>query len=603
MISKKLSKQKTAFAISERIKYIMAVNGFNACDTSAFIKYDEDVNDVAASFANRIMENMNNNKGKKGRKQSIATFHDMVSFHTDEKIDKTKALEIVKELYEATHKLSNREYIMAFHDDTDEPHVHIIWSNLDNDGMAYRQSNDYLVIERQLDLLEKKYGLNSPEIRKSRIYDEVESKYIDEPDSKEKQKKITTEVNELFNDIRTEKKTLSNKEKMLDVRGIESHKEQMKIDMKELLETSDTPSEFIGLLHHCGYKTIPNGNKSSYSIEKDGQIFKASELNVSYKHLKNKLKVDDEENFIKAIRYCYEHPKERKEPSITVETTQQPDFMAKISKKSMLATKFRYEELDDKVEYFYKNSNDKKSFEYHKEPSKVRFHDTTSQSIRAGLQRLAADCPPPSFIKASGPDQFCRDMWMEFHFKGYDKKGYEFKGYEPDENDLKLLEQRKARYDKPIKPAPEAPQEAVNSIPAPTLPEQEKPSKFDYGDDFIVLDDEPNRLDEPQKSNNFDYGDDFIIVDNQPEQLEAVEDTKANDYGDDFEYVDKPKEFVSPFPPAVEVPIDPDAPDFKEALMNGDIDLDQAIDVENIEEEMEEYELETEKPKTKVKWF
>ncbi len=556
MISKKLSKQKTAFAISERIKYIMAVNGFNACDTSAFIKYDEDVNDVAASFANRIMENMNNNKGKKGRKQSIATFHDMVSFHTDEKIDKTKALEIVKELYEATHKLSNREYIMAFHDDTEEPHVHIIWSNLDNDGMAYRQSNDYLVIERQLDLLEKKYGLISPEIRKSRIYDEVESKYIDEPDSKEKQKKITTEVYEAFNNIRKEKKTLSNKEKMLDVRGIESHKEQMKRDMKELLEYSESPTEFIGLLHHCRYKTIPNGNKSSYSIEKDGQIFKASELNVSYKHLKNKLKVDDEENFIKAIRYCYEHPREREEPSITVETTQKPDFMSKISKRSTLATKFRFEELDDMVEYFYKNSNDKKSFEYHQEPSKVRFYDTTSESIRAGLQRLAADCPPPSFIKASGPDQFCRDMWMEFHFKGYDKKGYEFKGYEPNEDDFKLLEQRKAKYDKPIKPAPdnapEAPQEAVNSIPAPNLPEQENPSKFDYGDDF--------------------------------------------------EYVDKPKEFVSPFPPAVEVPINPDAPDFKEALMNGDVDLDQAIE-EETEEETEEYELEPEEKKTKVKWF
>lgn len=601
MISKKLSKQKTAFAISERIKYIMAVNGFNACDTSAFIKYDEDVNDVAASFANRIMENMKNNKGKKGRKQSIATFHDMVSFHTDEKIDKTKALEIVKELYEATHKLSNREYIMAFHDDTDEPHVHIIWSNLDNDGMAYRQSNDYLVIERQLDLLEKKYGLNSPEIRKSRIYDEVESKYIDEPDSKEKQKKITTEVNELFNDTRTEKKTLSNKEKMLDVRGIESHKQQMKRDMKELLEDSYSPTEFISLLHYCGYKTIPNGNKSSYSIEKDGQTFKASELNVSYKHLKNKLKVDEEENFINAIRYRYVDPKERKEPSITVETTQKPDFMSKISKRSMLATKFRFEEFDDKIEYFYKNSNDKKSFEYHKEPSKVRFHDTTSQSIRAGLQRLAADCPPPSFIKASGPDQFCRDMWMEFHLKGYDKKGYEFKGYEPNEDDFKLLEQRKAKYDKPIKPAPEnapeAPQEAVNSIPAPTLPEQEKPSKFDYGDDFIVLNDEPNRLDEPQKSNTFDYGDDFIIVDNQPEQLEEVEDTKANYYADDFEYVED-----------TESSSDEETDEEVDELARLGITLDeetrQELDEINGEYEEEyEPEPEPEKPKTKVKWF
>ena len=449
MISKKLSKQKTAFAISERIKYIMAVNGFNACDTSAFIKYDEDVNDVAASFANRIMENMKNNKGKKGRKQSIATFHDMVSFHTDEKIDKTKALEIVKELYEATHKLSNREYIMAFHDDTDEPHVHIIWSNLDNDGMAFRQSNDYLVIERQLDLLEKKYGLISPEIRKSRIYDEVESKYIDEPDSKEKQKKITTEVYEAFNDIRKEKKTLSNKEKMLATRGVELNSEKMKGVMKEILEDSRSPSEFIILLHHFGYKTIPNGNKSSYSIEKDGQTFKASQLNVQYKHLKNKLKVDDEEDFIKVIRYHYVESKKRKEPSITVETTQKPDFMSKISKRSILATKFRFEELDDKIEYFYKNSNDKKSFEYHKEPSKVRFHDTTSESIRAGIERLAADCPPPAFIKASGPDQFRRDMWMEFHLKGYDKKGYEFKGYEPNEDDFKLLEQRKAKHDKP----------------------------------------------------------------------------------------------------------------------------------------------------------
>jgi len=601
MISKKLSKQKSAGKIFERIEYIMAVNGLNAFDTSLPYRYDNNVNDIANSFANHIMENMKNNKGKKGRKQSIATFHDMVSFHTDEKIDKTKALEIVKELYEATHKLSNREYIMAFHDDTDEPHVHIIWSNLDNDGMAFRQSNDYLVIERQLDLLEKKYGLISPEIRKSRIFDEVESKYIDEPDSKEKQRKITTEVNKLFNEIRPEKKTLSNKEKMLDVRGIESHLEKTKGVMKELLEDSGSPSEFIILLHHCGYKTIPNGNKSSYSIEKDGQTFKASQLNVSYKHLKNKLKVDDEEDFIKAIRYHYVDSKKRKEPSITVETTQKPDFMSKISKRSMLATKFRFQELDDKVEYFYKNSNDKKSFEYHKEPSKVRFYDTTSESIRAGIQRLAADCPPPAFIKASGPDQFCRDMWMEFHLKGYDKKGYEFKGYEPNEDDFKLIEQRKAKHDKPIKPAPEnapeAPQEAVNSIPAPTLPEQEKPSKFDYGDDFIILDDEPNRLDEPQKSNNFDYGDDFIIVDNQPEQLEEVEDTKANYYADDFEYVED-----------TESSSDEETDEEVDELARLGITLDeetrQELDEINGEYEEEyEPEPEPEKPKTKVKWF
>lgn len=601
MISKKLSKQKSAGKIFERIEYIMAVNGLNAFDTSLPYRYDNDINDIANSFANLIMENMKNNKGKKGRKQSIATFHDMVSFHTDEKIDKTKALEIVKELYEATHKLSNREYIMAFHDDTDEPHVHIIWSNLDNDGMAFRQSNDYLVIERQLDLLEKKYGLISPEIRKSRIYDEVESKYIDEPDSKEKQKKITTEVYEAFNDIRKEKKTLSNKEKMLATRGVELNIDKMKGVMKEILEESDSPSDFISLLQHLGYKTIQNGNTSSYSIEKDGQIFKASQLNVSYTKLKKKFKVDDDDDFIKALQYRYGELKEREELSITVETTQKPDFMSKISKRSTLATKFRFEELDDKVEYFYKNSNDKKSFEYHQEPSKVRFYDTTSESIRAGLQRLAADCPPPSFIKASGPDQFCRDMWMEFYLKGYDKKGYEFKGYEPNENDFKLLEQRKAKHDKPIKPAPEnapeAPQEAVNSIPAPTLPEQEKPSKFDYGDDFIVLNDEPNRLDEPQKSNNFDYGDDFIIVDNQPEQLEEVEDTKANYYADDFEYVED-----------TESSSDEETDEEVDELARLGITLDeetrQELDEINREYEEEyEPEPEPEKPKTKVKWF
>lgn len=523
MIRKQISNQGSISAISKTANYILAVNGFAAMDTNLLVKWDDNESNLIESFSNGVLENMNKNKNKRGRQQTVATYHDMVSFHTDDVIDKDKAIEIVKELYEKTHNLSNRDYVLAYHDNTDEPHVHIIWAVRDNDGKAYNQSNDYLIIERELDKLEDKYSLISPENRKSRIYDGLEIDYADEPESSEKSKKIAREANIKFREIIEDKRTVSNNERMLDAKGIKSNKQEMKDITKDLLKKASSPSAFVYLLHQNGFEILPNSN-NSYSVSKDGQTFKASELNISYKNLVKKF--NEDEQFSSALLECSKTPAQQQLCSITVDTKQEPEFMSKIHRNSTLATKFRFQELDDKVEYFYKNSNNKKSFEYHKDPGRTTFHDTSSQTIKAGIQRLTADTPPPSTFTVTGTEEGKRRIWLEFQLMNLEQKGYQLEGYKPKPEDLALLEKSKSRLDNMNKltpeKAPEAPQLPINAEPVPTAPEQEKtPYRHDYGDDFMYVENGPHQPNEGTSDTNskIDYGDDFIYVEDNGELI------------------------------------------------------------------------------------
>ena len=136
---------------------------------------------------------------------------------------------------------------------------------------------------------------------------------------------------------------------------------------------------------------------------------------------------------------------------------------------------------DDKVEYYYKKSSNKKAFDYYKEPSQVSFNDLSSKTLRAGLQRLTQDMPKPGPLYCSGSDNARKRIWLEFKMMNLEAKGFTMSGYKPTADDLKELEQRKADYaalDKNWKKAPELPMPSVPDSPAPTLPVQdEKPQE------------------------------------------------------------------------------------------------------------------------------
>ncbi|MGN2404917.1 hypothetical protein ACTACD_03780 [Pseudomonas syringae] len=99
------------------------------------------------------------------------------------------------------------------------------------------------------------------------------------------------------------------------------------------------------------------------------------------------------------------------------------------------------------MEHFFKNSTSQKAFEYHKDPSKVKFQDLSRDSIKAGLQRLTTDMKKPGPLYVHGPDYAKKKMWMEFKMMNLEATGFTLSGYKPTQQDLKELEQRKADYE------------------------------------------------------------------------------------------------------------------------------------------------------------
>lgn len=465
MIRKKLSTQKSKSAIYKTAKYFNKEDGCILFESNMHTPLNASKKDIAKAISQSIESDITDSK--KGRKQSVRTQHDVVSFHTNDNITPEQARDIAKELYEATHKLSNRKYSLGVHIDTDEVHVHIVWAIKDFDGKCYNVSNDYRKIERQCECLEKKHHLIAPQNRISRDIDRLE-KHPDLKGKSESVKKraIANAINKKYSE-----KLPSSNERMLDVRGIISNKQQMKDALNVYLVSSSSPSDFINQISANGFNVIHNG-KSSFSIQHEDQIFKASELGLSYKTLKSKLGEDT--GFEQALKD--KHNVKKYEDCSIASNEAEPDYMKKIKPNSVLATKFKFIQHNDKVEYFYNSASSKKSFEYYKDPSKVSFHDLSRQSAKAGIQRLVADAKPPQSFTVNGPDFFKKNIWLEFQLMGLEAKGFKLEGYKPTPADLdelkKIQEQYASMNKKPEpkpQPAPEAPTVAVEA-PKPVEP-------------------------------------------------------------------------------------------------------------------------------------
>ncbi|MFV3292504.1 relaxase/mobilization nuclease domain-containing protein [Pseudomonas sp. WS 5413] len=465
-----MSTQKSRSGVYKASKYFHKDEGCVLFESNIYTS----MNSSKRQIANAIATSIENDVAvrTKGRKQSVRSQHDMVSFHTNDNVTPEQAKQIVKELYEQTHNLSNRKYALGVHIDTDEVHVHIVWALKDFNGKCYNVSNDYRVIERECEKLEQKYNLIVPENRISRDMDELD-----------KIKELTLQDKKDIINKKYKDKHPSTKERMLDVRGVISNKKQMKDALSDFLNNASSPSDFINQITENGFNVIHNG-KSSFSIQHEDQIFKASELGLSYKTLKAKL--GDDTGFEQTLKNKH-NVKEYENCSIA-STEAEPDYMKKIKPNSVLATKFKFIQHSDKVEYFYNSASSKKSFEYYKDPSKVSFHDLSRQSAKAGIQRLVADAKPPQSFTVNGPDYFKKNVWLEFQLMGLEAKGFKLEGYKPTPADLDELKKIQEQYasmnkkaDPKPQPAPEAPTVAVEAPkpvePVMPIPLQKAPEK------------------------------------------------------------------------------------------------------------------------------
>ncbi|MGE8477806.1 MAG: relaxase/mobilization nuclease domain-containing protein [Pseudomonas shirazensis] len=361
-----------------------------------------------------------NNKYEKstGRKQEVAGLHEVISFAASDKISPEKAAELALGVWREVLDIDNHRHRWAVHTDTKQIHVHLIWNKRDNAGKVYEQKNDFDLFERALHKTEVENGL-----------------------------KVVTNRKFLKPGMPTNPQPSN--EYRLENRGIKSEKTKFKEAVNAVTDKAMTAGEFLEFLHADGFTLITNGN-NAYSMEKDGQIFKASEVGASYKALKARF--GDDPQFADTLaRFGVKTAPVRDYGSIGGDFhDEQSAFTEKRIKKSNRVVDTRFDTTDGH-DFFFKNST-KKAFEYSATKGKATFKTNSPMAIKAGLQKLTENGKPHT-LHLNGTETFKRQAWLQFHMMGLDKKGYSLKGYKATEKDKAELEKMKLEnpaFKKPI---------------------------------------------------------------------------------------------------------------------------------------------------------
>ena len=246
----------------------------------------------------------------------------------------------------------------------------------------------------------------------------------------------------------------------------DEYKKTFKKELKTILDNALTASEFLMLANGAGFD-IHHSAKDAYSMTKDGQTFKASDLAVSYKTLKAAL--GDDPEFAATLASLHtEKPGNDGFGSIGGDFH---DEQSSITEKRIkefnrvLDTRF---DTPDGHDFFFKNSN-KKAFEYSN--GCATFKTSIPMVIKAGLQKLTENGKPQT-LHLSGTDDFKRAAWLQFSMMGLDQKGHSLKGFEltaVDKAQLEKLKQENPAFKKPI--------EAISVTSSPTNKPDDKTAK------------------------------------------------------------------------------------------------------------------------------
>ncbi|WP_256228627.1 relaxase/mobilization nuclease domain-containing protein [Pseudomonas sp. G5(2012)] len=213
------------------------------------------------------------------------------------------------------------------------------------------------------------------------------------------------------------------------------YKKTFKKELKTILDNALTASEFLMLANGAGFD-IHHSGKDAYSMTKDGQTFKASDLAVSYKTLKAALG-DDPEFSDTLARLGVKTAPVRDFGSISGDFhDQQSAITERRIKNRVVDTRF---DTPDGHDFFFKDST-KKAFSYSN--GTARFNSISPMVIKAGLQKLT-ESGKTDALHIRGDEAFKRVVWLQFHMMNLDKKGYSLKGYEPTQLDKAQLEKMK----------------------------------------------------------------------------------------------------------------------------------------------------------------
>lgn len=333
--------------------------------------------------------------------------HNALAFHpTDgEKLTDAQMIDIAKEVYLKNGLGENRHYLFVVERNTEHPHVHALLHLTDLD--TNRVNNKFVKYNPILEKMENKHGLYNAH------------------------RMPTPENTAPSNERKTEKDL----------------KKEFKSELKTILDSALTASEFLMLANGAGFD-IHHSAKEAYSLTKDDQTFKASDLGMSYKTLKAALGDDPEFSATLALLHKDKAGNDDFSSIGGDFHDEQSSITEKRIKKSNRVLDTRFDTTDGH-DYFFKNSK-KKAFEYSN--GCATFNSTSPMAIKAGLQKLTENNKPQT-LHLNGNDDFKRNAWLQFQMMGLEQKGYSLSGFTPTSNDKAQLEKMKLEkpaFKKPI---------------------------------------------------------------------------------------------------------------------------------------------------------
>ena len=335
-------------------------------------------------------------------KQKSNEMHYIVSFEeSHDEITDEKLLLIGNELIKG-HFGDNRNFLLAVHRDTKNPHLHLVMENRDFDNKAFFKKDNYRGLENLAQRLEKQYSLKNEQIAESR----------NDPNP--------TRLN--YASKQYESRT-----------GQESDEKKYKNDLKILLSSAKTPEALFKAMIEDGFTIRANKSKTDptrltgYYINKSSTSIKPSSIGFQISKLAQKFHVD-EEGIEKLILQFEGSPP----PDSAGEIKAVPGpYRPKINRRESLYTKFQ---TTDGVNYTSKNEKYRSSFSVRRDG--VSFTNPNEISIKAGIQALLENGSKGPF-EVTGPEDFKRKAWLVSAIMGL-----EVANYKPSQSDLKALYER-----------------------------------------------------------------------------------------------------------------------------------------------------------------
>ncbi|KMT53058.1 MULTISPECIES: relaxase/mobilization nuclease domain-containing protein [Pseudomonas] len=338
-------------------------------------------------------------------KQKSNEMHYIVSFEESHDVITDEKLLLIGNELVKRHFGDNRNFLLAVHRDTNNPHLHLVMENRDFDNKAFFKKDNYRALETLAQKLEKKHSLKNEQISESR----------NDPNP--------TRLN--YASKQYENRT-----------GQESDEKKYKNELKGILSDAKTPQALFVAMIEEGFTIRANKSKtdptrlSGYYITKGSTSIKPSSIGFQMSKLIEKYKVD--ENGISQLILRFESPlppDEFAEISSSPGTDPEPD--PKPNRRESLYTKFK---TSDGVNYTSKDEKYKTGFTVN--ANSVSFTNPNEISIKAGMQALIAQGIKGPFY-LTGSEDFKRKTWLVSAMMGL-----EVSNYEPTKSDLTALFER-----------------------------------------------------------------------------------------------------------------------------------------------------------------